>query len=152
MDSGPLDSGYDADFKESVLVDRDDDGIGERIRVEHDPIRIPCQVETDRFDELRMLPSGNSPRSELDLVFHFRDLELLELVDPVTGDALIRPGDRLSGIYDKFGHPVQAIRTPPGLYVSQARPIGFGLFRVRPRRNLLLVSFQDRQTGARRFS
>jgi hypothetical protein len=39
---------------------------------------------------------------------------------------------------------VQAVRTPPGLYVTEARPIGFGLHRRRPSRNLLFVSFQDR--------
>ena len=31
--SGPLTRGYDDDFKAPVLVDRDGDGIGERVRV-----------------------------------------------------------------------------------------------------------------------
>jgi len=51
------------------------------------------------------------------------------------------------GYVNKGGDPqqlVQAVRTPPGLYVTEARPIGFGLHRRRPSRNLLLVSFQDR--------
>ena len=97
-----------------------------------------------------MLASGNAPRSQLDLVFHFKDLERLGLVDPASGDALIRPGDRLAAIYDKAGHLVQAVRTPPGLYVTEARPIGFGLSMARPRRNLLSVTFEDRQQGKRR--
>ena len=150
--AGPLEGGYDPDFKESVLVDPDSDGIGEPIRKEHPFVRVPCQVEPKVFDELRMFASGNAPRSHIDLVFHFKDLERMGLVDKATGDALIRPGDRLSAIYDKTGELVQQIRTPPGLYVTEARPIGFGLCRTRPRRNLLLVSFSDRQQATRRNS
>ncbi len=147
---GPFEGGYDPDFKESVLVDLDDDGIGERVRLEHPPVRIPCQVEPEVFDQLRIFASGNAPKSSLDLVFHFKDLERMALVDPGTGDALIRPGDRLAGIYDKTEMLVQAVRTPPGLYVSEARLIGFGLNIALPKRNLLLVSFQDRQPAIRR--
>ena len=83
---------------------------------------------------------------------HFIELERRLLVDEVSGDALIRPGDRLGGIYDRANNLVQAIRTPPGLFVTEARPIGFGLHRIQPRRNLLLVTFQDRQLAAGRAS
>ena len=142
--TGPLASGFDPDFKEPVLIDADGDGVAEPFRREHPPVRVPCQVEPAAFQALRMATAGNTPRSSLDLVFHFRDLERLGLVDPSTGDALIRPSDRLGGLYDIEGRLVQAVRTPPGLYVSEARPIGFGLSRRRPQRNLLLVSFGDR--------
>ncbi|MBN2196402.1 MAG: hypothetical protein JW751_26550 [Polyangiaceae bacterium] len=142
--AGPLVSGFDPDFKEPVLIDADDDGVAEPFRREHPPVRVPCQVEPEAFQVARMATAGNTPKSSFDLVFHFRDLERLGLVDPDTGDALIRPSDRLGGLYDVEGRLVQAVRTPPGLYVTEARPIGFGLNRRRPRRNLLLVSFQDR--------
>lgn len=135
---------YDDDFKEAILIDGDGDGVAEPLRREYPPVRVPCQVEPEAFEALRMAPSGNAPRSTLDLVFHFRDLERLHLVDAATGDALIRPADRLSALYASDGQLVQAVRTPPGLYVTEARPIGFGLHRRRPLRNLLLVSFQDR--------
>ena len=62
---GPLTGGYDSDFKEPVLVDRDGDGIGERMRAEHAPVRIPCQVDTKAFEELRMFAAGNAPRSHV---------------------------------------------------------------------------------------
>ena len=91
---GPLQGGYDPDFKESVLVDLDGDGIGAPIRKEHPPVHIPCQVEPQVFDELRMFASGNTPRSSIDLVFHFKNLERMGLVDGATGDALIRASDR----------------------------------------------------------
>ena len=148
--AGPLVAGYDPDFKESVLVDGDDDGVGERVRAEHPAVRLPCQVELEAFDALRMFAAGNSPKSRFELVFHFADLEREGLVDAATGDALVRPGDRLGGLYDRAGELVQAIRTPPGLYATEARPIGFGLNMARPRRNLLLVAFEDRQQAVGR--
>lgn len=149
--SGPFEGGYDPDFKESVLIDSDDDGIGERIRKEYPSLLIPCQVEPEAFEALRQYTSGNAPKSGIDLVFHFKDLERMDLVDLASGDALIRPGDRLGALHDKFCQLVQTIRTPPGLYVTEARPIGFGLDLAHPKRNLLLVSFSDRQQASRRI-
>ena len=75
-----------------------------------------------------------------------------QFVDAASGDALIRPGDRLAAIRDLCGDLVQEVRTPPGLFVTESRPIGFGLNMARPRRNLLLVTFEDRRQGARRHS
>jgi hypothetical protein len=147
---GPLTSGYDSDFKEAVLVDHDGDGIGERVRVEHPPVLIPCQIEPATFEALRMFPAGNAAASTLTLVFHFKDLEKLGLVDAENGDAHIRPGDRLAAIYDRAGAFIQSIRTPPGLYVTEARPSGFGLGLTRPRCNLLLVQLSDRPLAAAR--
>ena len=140
--TGPLTSGYDADFHEPSLIDSDDDGVAEPWRRELPPVRVPCQVEPAAFEALRMTPAGNAPRTSIDLVFHFRDLERLDLVDPTTGDARIRPSDRLGGIYGQHGTLVQAVRTP--LFVTESKPFGFGIGR---RRNLLLVSFEDRPTA-----
>lgn len=137
--------GFDPDFHEPVLVDRDDDGVGERERLELPPVLVPCQVEPKKMDEQTVFAAGNSPDSKLQLVMHFRDLERLDLVDRDTGEALIAAGDRLGALHDRAGELVQEIRTPPGLYVTEARPLGFGLDRTRPRRNLLLVTFEDRQ-------
>lgn len=147
---GPLTGGYDPDFNEPVLVDADDDGIGERVRREHPAVLLPCQVEPETFDALQMSAAGNSPRSAIQLVLHFAHLEREGLVDLATGDALVRVGDRLAAIFDTAGELVQRVRTPPGLFVTEARPIGFGLWRPRPRRNLLLVSFDSRETAAPR--
>jgi hypothetical protein len=147
---GPMTSGYDPDFKEGVLVDLDGDGIGERVRVEHPAVLIPCQIEPATFEALRMFPAGNAAASAFVLVMHFKDLEKLGLVDAETGDAHIRPGDRLAAIYDRAGGFIQSIRTPPGLYVTEARIAGFGMGLTRPRRNLLLVQFSDRPLAAAR--
>jgi hypothetical protein len=142
--AGPLSSGYDADFKEPVLIDVDDNGVAEPYRREYPAVRVPCQIEPESFEALRLNSSGNAPKTSLELIFHFRDLERLGLVDKTTGDALIQVSDRLAAIYDLDGQLVQTVRTPPGLYVTESRPIGFGLHRSRPQRNLLLTTFQDR--------
>lgn len=141
--------GYDVDFKEPALLDTGD-AIGTRVRPEHPPVRLPCQIEPDTFEMLEMHAAGNSPRTQLRLVFHFSDLERAGLVDPTTGTARVQVGDRLGAIFDSQGVLVQSIRTPPGLYVTEARPIGFGLFMPRPRRNLLLVTFAERDAAAPR--
>ncbi len=146
-----LEPGYDPDFKEPVLVDNNDDGVGERIRHEHPPIRIPCQVETKVFEDLQMMASGNAPQTKIHLVFHFKDLERMGLVDALTGKALMAPGDRLAALHDMQGHLVQAFISPNDLYVTEARPIGFGLNLRSPKRNLLLVTFEERTRASRRF-
>lgn len=111
-------------------------------------MRIKAQVESDgRGNDwlaLQQLASGNVPRTKLSLCFHFRDLEAAGLVQATTGLALIRPGDRLAGLYDLLGNLVQAVPTPPGLYVTEAHPASFGLG---IHRNLLLVTFEPRDQG-----
>jgi hypothetical protein len=140
---GPLTSGYDADFQETVLVPSEGPR-GRDARREKPVTRVPCQIEVQSFGELAELTAGNSPRSHLVLVFHFADLERLGLVDPTTGDALLRVGDRLVAIRDlRTDALVQAVRTPPGLYLTEPQP-QFGLG---GRRNLLLATFGERALG-----
>ena len=143
-DSGPLTSGYDQDFKETVMVPSAT-WRGVDARREKPPIQVPCQVEVAAFNELQELLTGNSPRSQLTLVFHFVDLERMNLVDLKTGAALLRVNDRLVSIRDYHtGEVVQTVRTPPGLYITEAQPQSFGLGL---RRNLLLATFNERALG-----
>lgn len=139
----PLTSGYDADFQETALLPSAA-GAGRDARREKPALRLPCQLEVQSFAALNELATGNSPRSRLVLVFHFHDLERLGLVDPNTGDALLRAGDRLVAIRDRrTGALVQAVRTPPGLYLTEPQP-EFGLG---GRRNLLIATFGERALG-----
>ena len=140
-DGGKHAGGFDDDFKEPVLVDRNGDGLDDYQRAELPPVLIPCQVEPVANEVLKMTDAGNSPGSTLALVFHFRDLERMGLVETDTGAPLIRVGDRLGSIQDRHGNLVQEVPTPPGLYVVEARPIGMGLGFAR---NLLFVKFSDR--------
>lgn len=141
--AGALTSGYDPDFQETVLLPSSR-GSGQDARREKPSIRLPCQIEIQAFGELVELATGNSPRSRLVLVFHFADLERLGLVDPITGDARLRAGDRLVAIRERrTGELIQAVRTPPGLYLIEPQP-QFGLG---GRRNLLLATFGERALG-----
>ena len=141
---GPLASGYDPDFKETIVLE--EAGARRDARDEMPPIRLPCQVEVGAFEALQQLAAGSSPGAQVTLVFHFRDLERMGLVDPPSGDALLRVNDRLVAIRDLTGALVQAVRTPPGLYATEVQPQSFGLGRAR---NLLLVRWEPRALGAR---
>jgi hypothetical protein len=138
----------DDEFREPIRIDRNGDGVGKERRHELPPVFVPCQVEPEKFEEQRLLPSGNAPDSTLDLVMHFRDLEHMGLVDG-AGNAVIAVGDRLGGIYTRSMRPEWTVRNPPGLFVTQVRPSGFGLGLGRARRNLLIVTFTERALGAR---
>jgi hypothetical protein len=140
---------YDPEFKEPSLLDTGA-AIGVRTRRELPAIRVPCQVESEAVEALEMFAAGESPRSLIRLVFHFAHLERAGLVDGVMGTSLIAVGDRLGALHDTTGALIQRVRTPPGLYVTEARPTGFGLFMPRPRRNLLLVTLEERDTAAPR--
>jgi hypothetical protein len=135
----------DPDFREPIAMDLDGDGIGEVVRRELPAVLVPCQVEPETFEQLRMTPSGRAPRTSLDLVMHFRDLERLGLVH-ADGNAVIDTGDRLGALFTTSGERVLTARQ--GLFVTEARPRGFGLGRHTARRNLLLVTFSDRALGA----
>jgi hypothetical protein len=141
---GPLVTGYDPDFKETLVLE--DAGGRRDARDEMPPIRVPCQVEVGAFEALQQLAAGNSPSSQVTLVFHFRDLEGMGLVDAPSGDVLLRVNDRLVAIRDLGGALVQAVRTPPGLYATEVQPQSFGLGRAR---NLLVTRWQTRELGVR---
>jgi hypothetical protein len=142
--SGPMSSGYDADFKETAMVPSAG-WRGHDARKEKPAVCIPCQVEIGKFGELQELLTGSSPRSQLVLVFHFQDLEAMGLVEPITGDARLRVNDRLVSIRDYHtSEVVQAVRTPPGLYITEVLPESFG---IGLRRNLLVATLNQRALG-----
>ncbi len=148
--AGPLTSGYDDVLREPILLPADGVGGSDRVgashRVELDPILLPCQVEDRNWEALMASLGGDDPRVELTLIFHFGDLERLGLVDSTSGDALIRKGDRLGSIRDfHLETVVQAVRTPPGLYVTHAQPRSYGL--SAGTRNLLAVVFRGRDVS-----
>jgi hypothetical protein len=142
--AGPLSSGYDPDFKESALLPSSS-GLGNAVRAELAAVRVPGQFKsTDEFLKLQAFLNGNGAPSSVGILLHFADLERLALVETATGLAKLRVGDRIAGIYDlTTGALVQQILTPPGLYVTQARPV-FGLDSSR---NLLEVRAESRDKG-----
>ena len=142
--AGPLESGYDVDFREPVYVPEAGKQIGISARVEKDALLLPCQVEPVNAESLQQLFAGNVPDTSVILILHFEDLESGGLIDP-NGNAMIRVGDRLDALYDATSAKVQSFPDPPGVFVTEARPIGIG---IGLRRNLLAVALSDRKQAA----
>lgn len=137
--------GYDEDFREPVRV-QDGSQEGHSSRKELEPLDLLCQVEDEVWEQMLMLPTGNSPVTRVTLVFHFRDLEEAQLVD-VNGDPLApRVGDRLLSIHRVDGTLVQA--APPRLFCTQSVPRSYGL--SSKTRNLLASVFESRDTSVSR--
>jgi hypothetical protein len=137
-----IQSGFDDDFQEIVVVEAL--GVRHDDRLEQTSIFIPSQVETPVFDILRQLATGSQLDTKLNLIWAVKDLEAMGLIVPGTGEPVVRPSDRLVSIRDKNMKMVQIVRTPPGLYVSEVRP----LWGIAQRRDLFVVSFEDRKQGA----
>lgn len=138
------DPGYDSTFRE-VNVQSTADGLGKVERAELAPIVVPGQFSSNLdFLRLQMSNAGNLAEGMFRVLFHFRDLESMGLVETTTGLAQIKPRDRLGGIYHiKTGALIQTIPNPPGLFVQSADP-RFGLG---DSRNLLMVTFMSRDPG-----
>jgi len=140
---------YDHDFREIIADDSTTgDGIGIVQRAEHDVVMVPCQIGSRVFEALRAFDQGNVPRSDVTMYLHSRDLENLILVDATTGESLLHVGDRLVSIRSFQDESlVQSIRTPPGLYVREATPSGWGIHMASPTRNLLRVVLEPRDAA-----
>jgi len=144
-ETGPssLQSGFDDDFQEIIVVSSAT-GQRQNDRLEQPSIFIPSQVEDPVFDVLRQMATGGQLDTKLTLVWACKDLEALGLLVPDTGEPLVRQSDRLVSIRDRCMNVIQTVRTPPGLYVQEVRP----LWGVAQRRDLWVVSFKDRTQGS----
>lgn len=138
--AGELTSGYDSVFREPRRLP----STGTVATKYYPAVLIPCQFEPeDMFEKLGQTAGGNDPDSLVRVVFHFADLEELNLVDVATGDALLRLNDRLIAIH-RFSDQtlMQRAGLEEGLYCTEARPVSFGL--AGGERNLLICSYAAR--------
>lgn len=134
--------GFDTVYREIKLVPSDD-RLGASARVEMPPIMIPIQFEPSAVRKLHMMSSGDSSQGRVVGAMHFQSLEDMDLVSSTTGQALIKKGDRLGGLYRTDGALIETITNPPGAFVTDATPEA-GLSGYR---NLLLVTFESRDEG-----
>jgi hypothetical protein len=116
-------SGYDETFKEPTVFNDGTDR--EEARLELPPIRVPCQVEATRFEELNELFPGNVPKSSLTLVFSRIDLERLGLLDAATGRPVFGVNDRIEKIESVTGKTTIPF-DDPGVFIWMIRPGSFG--------------------------
>mgnify|MGYP001817289396 CR=1 FL=1 len=141
--AGELDEGYDHVLREPHTY-TNTSGVRQDTRQDK-CILVPCQIEDRVLEGQRQIQAGNNPQSIMTLVFHFRDLERLGLVDRTTGMANIRPNDRLDRLlHCRTKKLVQSFRNPPGLFAVSCTPAGFGIGNAR---NLLLCVFEEREQG-----
>lgn len=142
--AGAFTSGYDPDFKEPVrLPPAAGAGAGTQVRVDVTR-RVPCQIEMVTYDSLNQAANGNDANAALNLVLHFQTLERLGFIVKETGESIFRVTDKLVAIYSKCGALIQTMRPP--LYCTQVQPSSFG---IGFSRNLLILTFENREQGAR---
>jgi hypothetical protein len=126
---GPAQSGMDDIFREPVVYDNASGAqvAGREVATQyHAPVRVQCQVETTLYDNLNMAASGNLPDSRMTLVAHRQQLAQLNLIDSVTGNILIRVGDRVRSL-ERSGQGVTVTTFPNGgLFITEVRPASWG--------------------------
>ncbi len=138
------DPGYDDIFKAPKIIPTGD-GIGATGRKEKPVIVVPAQVEVDTFEDLSMLFSGNAPKTDVFLTFHYDDLIRLGLIESVTGREdreALKINDRIVKIETLAGEGVFTPPNPPGLYIKELRPSG-----MMQRSNLIIAILEDREQG-----
>jgi hypothetical protein len=122
------DKGYDPILGEPV-ISRGDAASRPRTvpRKEHPPIRVPCQKETVKDEELNMATTGDDPLSTIRFVAHRADLERLGLLDPTTRNCVLKKGDRISHLERKgTGVMVKQYQKPLYVYRVDDGSDGFG--------------------------
>ena len=142
VDGGSATGGYDEVFRTPVRVPDSSARGSHSHRVEKDALLVPCQVDPGFKYNPRQGLEGLVPQGHVILLFHFRDLERLGLLD-AHGASTIRNADRLAAIYSPDGATaIQSFPDPPGQYVINTTPISWG-FRGGSR-NVLRVEFAER--------
>jgi|SRR3989339_529451 len=140
---GPASSGYDPDFKETVLAAREPDAMVVDQRQEKTLVQIPAQVEVGTFEQLKQSFSGALPNTQMVLVMDFEDLHRLELMDPESDETLLRSSDRITRILNGRGEVIETFLNPPGMFIIELRP-SYGLNNDR---NILLAFCSEREQG-----
>jgi hypothetical protein len=118
------------------------------------PVFIQTQIERYTYRQFRMGGGGDVPDSKLTLVMLATDLKRLGLLDPATGNPLLKIDDRCLGTWascsaakvavEALLSPAQGAIDPPGFWATEIKPGGEGLGGSR---NLIVMSFDDREHG-----
>jgi hypothetical protein len=118
------DEGYDKILGEPVIYRTS--GTRTHPRQEMSAVEVECQIEMQRYEELRATFGGDDPVTNIALVFHRVELKALGLVDASTGDCLLKPGDRIQSI-KKNGNVVRTFQKSLYIYELRPRSWGFGV-------------------------
>jgi hypothetical protein len=109
-------------------------------------ITLEAQVETGRYGDARNTPLGNSPGSNMRLVFDRIDCENAGLLDPTTGEPLLKTSDRLESITELDGTSLWSPRHGHTAYLrivqSELTDLGF-----RSGASTVVLHVEERPTG-----
>jgi hypothetical protein len=118
------------------------------------PVFIQAQIERYTYRQMRQGQGGDVPDSKLTLVMLAADLKRLGLLDPDTGEPVLKKDDKCLGTWSSCSTAKQAVAAlmkqaqnvidPPGLYCTEIKPGGEGLGGTR---NLFIMTFDDREHG-----
>lgn len=117
---GDPDTGYDYLYREPVVSRTS--GARTVTRAENTPIEVPCQVETQTYEQLQAALGGDNPATDMAFVFHRQTLETMGLLDS-DRNCTIKPGDRIGSI-KKGSRTVRTFRK--NLYIYELRPRSWG--------------------------
>ena len=111
---GVATSGYDEVLQEPITYNTPT-GTKVDSRREFAPIKVPCQLENLTDEQLDQMITGDTPVSNMVLVFHRADLERLGLLDS-NRNTIIKKGDRVEHLERANGAAGAVVKkfTAPG--------------------------------------
>jgi len=116
--------GYDEDFREPIVTGSTTRTAATQYK---SVVRVPCQVEPIKHEELEQMVQGDTPLFQFRLVLHRADLDRLALIDSSTRQLQIRVNDKVTAI-EAWNRPGTVTVPLPsdGLFIVQIQPASFG--------------------------
>lgn len=121
-------AGYDPILREPVISRVA--GVRTIPRVELAEVKISCQVETQRMEQLRFTFGGDAPVTDIAFVLDRRTLRRMSLLDAATGKCLLQRGDRISRLEKRSGSVILPYQASP---YTEVRDDSLFIYEVRPR-------------------
>lgn len=119
--------GYDYDLREPRAYEDPTSGNATDALRYKAQIRIPCQVETQTFEQMQHALGGDAPVTNMVFVLHNSDLVSLGYLNITTGALDLKTDDRIDAI-ERYGLPGMPIRIfSDGLYIYQIKPASWGM-------------------------
>lgn len=107
------------------------------------PIYVPCQIENPTFERLRAVFGGDAPVTRINFVAHRRTLRRMSLINASTGKCLLKPRDKITGVFRGRARTQVMGGFDLPLYVYEVRPGSFGVGRDGYSLEIIYVSQKD---------
>jgi hypothetical protein len=129
--AGSLTSGYDPDLRSPYVYQ---DSAGDRTSATQymPPLRVPCQVEIQTFEDLQQVFGGNAPNSNIAFILHSITLKRMGLIIedgqcPKQGGMNIGVNDRIDAIEEPGDRKIKSIHIAEPLYIIRIDPGSWGM-------------------------